>query len=58
MSYGALLKTPSQIKPSPNQIQYLWNEGRGLDTSEIARRLVCSEPEVYNILALMRGQAA
>lgn len=58
MIYGAAQIKRSQFGPDPNQIQYLWNEGKGLDTSEIARRLVCSEAEVYNVLASMRGQGA
>jgi len=54
MSYGATLKASEG--PMQKSILNLWNSG--FDTCDIARFLYCSEPEVYNIMALMRGQAA
>lgn len=56
MNYGATLKSAVRHKLDPISVLELWSSG--MDTNDIARALVCSEPEVYNIMALMRGQAA
>ena len=54
MSYGAALRVAERPDPDPYRVLELWHSG--MDTNDIARQMTCSEPEVYNILALMRGQ--